>query len=80
MTTHQLREVADIRPGKTPSKSSYSSAGDVKIIKFRDVQENGSIDFRNNEEGWIDSNYEDTSALVDLNPHSILLTNAAHSP
>jgi type I restriction enzyme, S subunit len=69
MTAHELHELADIRPGKTPSKSSYSSAGDVKIIKFRDVQE----------DGWINSRYEDTSGLVDLKPCSMLLTNAAHS-
>jgi hypothetical protein len=74
-----LKSIADIWPGKTPAKASYASSGDIKIVKFRDVKDDGTIDFANDDEGWLDSRYVDTSKLVDLPTEAILLTNAAHS-
>lgn len=75
----KLGKLCEIIPGKTPSKASYSSGGDIKIVKFRDVVESGIVDYLNDEEGWIDSTYSDDSDLINLEPGSILLTNAAHS-
>lgn len=69
----------DVVPGKTPSKAAYTSLGDIKMVKFRDVLETGEVDYYNDEEGWFDSRYADDSDLVDLLPETILLTNAAHS-
>ena len=74
-----IGKACDVTPGKTPAKVAYSSSGDVKMIKFRDVLESGTVDYSNNEEGWIDAKYVDDGDLVDLRPASILLTNAAHS-
>jgi hypothetical protein len=74
-----LSALADIVPGKTPSKGEYRSVGDIKVIKFRDVAEGGGVDFGNNDEGWIDSSQTDRTDLVTLLPETILLTNAAHS-
>lgn len=74
-----IGKACDVIPGKTPAKAAYTSAGDVKIVKFRDVLETGRVDFGNDEDGWFDSRYADDSDLVDLPPKTILLTNAAHS-
>ncbi|MBL8420201.1 MAG: restriction endonuclease subunit S [Dechloromonas sp.] len=74
-----IGKTCDVVPGKTPAKAAYTSAGDVKIVKFRDVLETGRVDFGNDEDGWFDSRYADDSDLVDLPPKTILLTNAAHS-
>jgi len=74
-----LGKLCDVSPGKTPAKASYTSAGDIKIVKFRDVLEDGTVDYANDEDGWFDSKYADSSDLVDLLPGTILLTNAAHS-
>lgn len=79
ITTKQLRQVADVWPGKTPAKASYENSGDAKILKFRDVRDDGSIDWGNDEEGWIDTRYVDTAPFVPLESDTILLTNAAHS-
>lgn len=74
-----LGQFALLVPGKTPSKGEYSSSGDIKMIKFRDVMESGRVDFSNDDGGWLDSSKVDRSDLVDLVPDTILLTNAAHS-
>jgi type I restriction enzyme S subunit len=74
-----LSGVAHIVPGKTPAKAEYRSAGDIKVIKFRDVSEGGGVDFSNDDEGWIDSSQTERTDLVTLRPETILLTNAAHS-
>jgi type I restriction enzyme S subunit len=74
-----LSAVATIIPGKTLSKTEYRTAGDIKVIKFRDVLEGGSVDFTNDDEGWIDSSQCERADLVTLLPETILLTNAAHS-
>jgi len=75
----RLGKLCDVSPGKTPSKAAYTSSGDIKIVKFRDVLETGEVDYCNDDEGWFDSRYADDSDLVDLLPETILLTNAAHS-
>ncbi len=79
ITTKQLRQIADVWPGKTPAKASYENIGDAKIVKFRDVRDDGSVDWANDSEGWIDTRYTDTKAFVPLESDTILLTNAAHS-
>lgn len=76
---NSIGKICDVAPGKTPAKASYASAGDVKIVKFRDVLESGTVDYTNDEEGWLDVRYANDSDLVDLQPETILLTNAAHS-
>lgn len=75
----RIGDLCEVVPGKTPSKTSYTSSGDIKIVKFRDVLNNGEVDYSNDEEGWLDSKYEDATKLIDLLPETILLTNAAHS-
>lgn len=74
-----LSSVANIVPGKTPSKAEYRSDGDIKVIKFRDVSEGGNVDFNNDDKGWVDSLQNERTDLVTLLPETILLTNAAHS-
>lgn len=75
----QLKTLCDVFPGKTPERASYSDSGDIRMIKFRDVKDDGTIDYLNGSDGWVDSRYADTSALVELPIGAILLTNAAHS-
>ena len=77
MTT--IGKACRVAPGKTPAKASYTSSGDIKIVKFRDVLESGVVDYSNDEEGWFDARYADESDLIDLLSETILLTNAAHS-
>jgi type I restriction enzyme S subunit len=74
-----IGKVCEVSPGKTPAKTAYTSSGDIKIIKFRDVLESGEADFCKDEDGWFDSKYADEVDLIDLKPGTILLTNAAHS-
>lgn len=74
-----LSAVADLVPGKTPSKAEYQSSGNLKVIKFRDVSEDGVIDFNNDDEGWLNSDDTTRTDLIALQPDTILLTNAAHS-
>lgn len=75
----RLGDIASTTSGKTPAKSQYRNTGDIKIIKFRDLKNDGHLDFSNDENGWLNS--EDCpSGLVELEADSILLTNAAHSP
>lgn len=75
----KIGTACEVVSGKTPAKAAYTSSGDIKIVKFRDVLESGIVDYSNDEEGWFDSRYADESDLVDLMPATILLTNAAHS-
>lgn len=74
-----LGQTCYVLAGKTPEKAAYTNSGDVKIVKFRDVLQSGVVDFTNDEDGWLDTTYSNDSALVDLLPGTILLTNAAHS-
>lgn len=75
----KIGTACEVVSGKTPAKAAYTSSGDIKIVKFRDVLESGIVDYSNDEEGWLDSRYADESDLVELMPATILLTNAAHS-
>lgn len=75
----QIGKACDVIPGKTPAKAAYTSVGDIKVIKFRDVLKSGAVDYTNDEEGWFDSRYADELDLVDLRPGTILMTNAAHT-
>lgn len=77
MTT--VGKACQVSPGKTPAKATYTSSGDIKIVKFRDVLETGTVDYTNDEDGWFDTKYADDSDLIDLQPQTVLLTNAAHS-
>jgi type I restriction enzyme S subunit len=77
MTT--VGKACHVSPGKTPAKVTYTSSGDIKIVKFRDVLDTGTVDYTNDEDGWFDTKYADDSDLIDLQPQTILLTNAAHS-
>lgn len=74
-----IGKTCEVASGKTPAKAAYTSSGDIKIVKFRDVLESGTVDYSNDEQGWFDSRYADESDLADLQPATILLTNAAHS-
>ena len=64
--------------GKTPRKSDYRDLGDHKIVKFRDIDEHGHVDWHNPVKGFVDSAPEVTRTLKDLQKNDVLVTASAH--
>jgi len=75
-TKVNLSDIADVDLGKTPKKSDYLSAGDYKIVKFRDVDYSG-IDWSKDKDGFVGES--SIGNLRDLKLHDVLITASAHS-
>ncbi|MBD2016694.1 restriction endonuclease subunit S [Microcoleus sp. FACHB-53] len=76
---NKLRNICKYNTGKTPTKEWYANKGNTKIIKFRDIKEDGSICYENDEDGWVKEEYSECSQLIDIEEKMILLTSSAHS-
>jgi type I restriction enzyme S subunit len=79
LKNNKLRELCKYNTGKTPAKEWYANKGTTKIIKFRDIKEDGSICYTNDEDGWVKEEYSEYNKLVDIEEEMILLTSSAHS-
>ncbi|SDW31761.1 restriction endonuclease subunit S [Nitrosomonas communis] len=73
-----LGDLGLVRLGKTPRKVDYRNSGDFKIVKFRDVDENGSIHWGKEDKGFIDSSPNVLSTLKELRENDVLVTASAH--
>jgi type I restriction enzyme S subunit len=73
-----LGDLGLVRLGKTPRKSDYRSAGEWKIVKFRDVDEHGHIDWDNDDKGYIYPSSEVLATLKEINEGDVLVTASAH--
>lgn len=74
----RLGEVAHARLGKTPRRKDYRDDGIYRIIKFRDVTENG-MDFSVAQSGYVVDEPDAIKGLRFLLLHDVLLTASAHS-
>jgi type I restriction enzyme, S subunit len=73
-----LGDIAEVRLGKTPRKADYRSDGEFKIIKFRDILENGEIDWDNSDKGFVAATPESLTGLRELQVGDVLVTASAH--
>ena len=76
----RLGRVAEIHQGKTPKRSDYLDKGEFKILKVRDIEENGSINWDIEEKGFIDENLAQSYKNYLVKTGDILFTSSAHSP
>jgi len=77
-TWSDLGDLGIVRLGKTPRKVDYRDHGDYKIVKFRDVDETGKIDWDKNEKGYVSSSPKILGTLQDLREGDVLVTASAH--
>ncbi len=73
-----LGELSLARLGKTPRKADYRDSGQAKIVKFRDVDEHGTIDWDKENKGFVDSSPEVQRTLKELQANDVLVTASAH--
>src|SRR5690348_18248814 len=73
-----LGKLGLVRLGKTPRKVDYRDSGDFKIVKFRDVNEHGSVEWDNEHKGFVDQAPEVLRTLKELKEYDILVTASAH--
>jgi type I restriction enzyme M protein len=71
-----LRTVADAELGKTPAKTDYNSERiGHKILKYRDIEDSGKINWNDDDEGWVRS----TNGLREVQDGDVLLVASGHS-
>ncbi|HKT46215.1 MAG TPA: restriction endonuclease subunit S [Candidatus Acidoferrales bacterium] len=73
-----LGEIGLARLGKTPGKTDYRDSGEYKIVKFRDVDEHGQVDWDNVKKGYVDSAPKVLRTLKELKDGDVLVTASAH--
>jgi len=73
-----LGDIGLVQLGKTPRKSDYRNSGEYKIIKFRDIEKSGNIDWDKEDKGYVDSSDEIRSTLKKLENFDVLVTASAH--
>jgi len=73
-----LGDIGLVQLGKTPRKSDYRNSGEYKIIKFRDIDKSGNIDWDKEDKGYVDSSDEIRSTLKKLENFDVLVTASAH--
>jgi len=77
----ELETIAEPKLGKTPGKSEYSdNVSDYKIIKYRDVEANGNINWDNYKDGNIPKSIAEEKSLREIKNGDILLVASGHSP
>jgi hypothetical protein len=74
-----IAEVANVSLGKTPKKSHYANEGTVRLIKFRDVMENG-LDLSETKDAFVRDEPAAIKGLRPVQKGDVLLTASAHSP
>jgi type I restriction enzyme S subunit len=72
-------EVADVSLGKTPKKSHYANEGKIRLIKFRDVTEDG-LNLSETKDAFVKDGPDAIKGLQPVQKGDILLTASAHSP
>ena len=78
LPSRTLGELALARLGKTPRKSDYRNEGALKIIKFRDILENGEIDWDNAEKGFLADEPSALAGMREVRVGDVLVTASAH--
>jgi len=78
-TVAPLRDVADVALGKTPGKADYVNDGTLKIIKYRDLNDDGSIDWGNASKGFVNPARAPSLNLRSLRESDVLVSASAHS-
>ena len=73
-----LSDIASVFLGKTPRKEQYTSEGENKIVKFRDLKPN-YLDFTNDKSGFVVNDDKLLPSLRELKIKDVLITSAAHS-
>ena len=76
-TIATLGDLAVVKQGKTPKKSQYLDHGRYKVLKVRDINQNGFVDWGVNKEGLVN---EDLGVGNRVQHGDALILSAAHSP
>jgi len=74
----RLADVAHVRLGKTPRSSDYRDSGQHRVIKFRDVTNEGLV-LTKTKKGFVDDSQDVIRTLEPLRVGDVLLTASAHS-
>lgn len=74
-----IAEVADVSLGKTPKKSHYANEGKIRLIKFRDVTEDG-LNLSETKDAFVKDEPDAIKGLQPVQKGDVLLTASAHSP
>ena len=74
-----IAEVADVSLGKTPKKSHYTGEGKVRLIKFRDVTEDG-LNLSETKDAFVKDEPAVIKGLQPVQKGDVLLTASAHNP
>ena len=74
----RLGEIGEVNLGKTPHKTQYESKGKYKIVKFRDLTDNG-INYYESDRGFVAEDGEVINQLSELQEGDVLVTASAHS-
>jgi type I restriction enzyme M protein len=75
----ELSTLAETKLGKTPGKTDYNNdKRGFKILKYRDIEVTGKIDWSNDDEGWIDLD-SGKNGYREVNDGDILLVASGHS-
>jgi len=74
-------QIAHVFQGKTPRKELYTSKNTgLKIIKFRDIDEDGNIHWGNSTDGFIKDDREAVDGLKEARVSDVYITASAHAP
>jgi type I restriction enzyme S subunit len=74
-----LADIANVQLGKTPGKADYKDAGSCKIVKYRDLGDDGEITWTNAEKGFIEHTRAEALNLRRLADGDVLISASAHS-
>lgn len=78
-TFARLADIADVQLGKTPGKVDYRNAGNCKIVKYRDLCDDGEITWTNAEKGFVEHIRARALNLRQLAHGDVLISASAHS-
>jgi len=73
-----LKDIGEVRLGKTPKKSDYRNDGIHRIVKFRDISYNG-VNYSISKAAYVPDDPKIVRELKKLRVGDVLLTASAHS-
>ena len=75
----KLSSIADVQLGKTPAKTDYRNDGRLKIVKYRDLGDDGTIKWTRGDKGFVATKRLRSLNLRKLEVGDVLVSASAHS-
>ncbi len=73
-----FNDLGIVRLGKTPRRTEYRNDGSYKIIKFRDIDVFGNINWQTSDKGFVASESDMVSKLREVEAGDVFVTASAH--